>query len=130
VVQGNNNNYIGGFIGRFNHGDVRIERCYSTGLATGNSDVGQFNGWSESAMVIVKDCYWVSDDPESTSLNGRRLSTAEARDITAYGQHFDFLSVWNIDPVSGINNGYPYLDTRQAPPLASPGLYRSVYRKR
>lgn len=129
VVQGNNNNYIGGFIGRFNHGDVRVERCYSTGLATGNIDVGQFNGWSASELAVAKDCYWVSDDPESTSLNGIRLSTAEAKDMTAYG-HFDFLSLWNLDPANEINNGYPYLDPRQVPPLASPGLYRSVYRKR
>lgn len=118
---------VGGLIGYvFQDANLRIQNCYAKGLTTGRSVVGQFTGYDAGITQAVKNGYWISDNPASTSASGQRLSVTQGQDRANYNG-WNFRTVWNISPEN--NNGFPYLDVRPTPPARGMfGLKQSLYR--
>jgi hypothetical protein len=112
--------YLGDFTGRPVTTPSTWRRCY----AVGNRDV--FFGDTVVSGSAVEGCYFQgTDDKNDQGATGK--AQAKMKDPATF-IGWNFRTLWNIDETDLINAGYPYVDTRKAPPVSSPGLYRSLHR--
>lgn len=108
-VRGNvsgGNEWAGGFVG-FSR-DKDITNCYSTGSASGASNVGGFCGELLSASIIHS--FWDTETSGmETSDGGTGETTVNMKtESTFTSVGWDFIIIWAIDLTQAINDGYPF----------------------
>ncbi len=110
----------GGFVGG-NSGS--ISNCYSTGAVSGTgSYVGGFCGFDN--MSTFSNCFWDNvTSGQSSSHGGTGKTTSEMKTQSTF-TGWDFTTVWSIS--SGVNNGYPYLQTVSPLPVELSSFTASV----
>lgn len=125
-------NAAGGFSGNCITDHLSVARCYASGLVSGDAVAkGAFIANDASALPdpdSVQHCYYIADTDDPGNLYATRLSIANAKNKKSYHSSWDFRTLWDITPTE--NDAYPYLNPRKAMQAGSPGLYRSLYRKR
>ena len=103
---------IGGFGGATSYLE-KLKRCYSTGAASGDSNVGGFLGYDGSG--VYEGCCWDTDTSGTETACGSGTvtgvtgyETEELQDaVVIQSEGFAIGRTWNVTP--GCNGGYPCL---------------------
>ena len=101
---------VGGLMGKIFNNAV-VEYCYSFGAVSGNSNIGGLVGVYNGSTVNY--LFWDTvTSGQSSSACGTGKTTTEMKTESTF-TNWNFTIVWDLD--SGINEGYPYLQSIPPP---------------
>lgn len=105
---------VGGLLGNGGNINAKVNKCFSSGLATVTPDPNLFNGGligSHSGQSVVTNSYYDNQTSGQTvSAGGIGKNTTEMKTQSTY-VNWDFSNVWGID------SDYPYLQVFGVPSI-------------